>query len=287
VPTDAELLGRWPQVVLDQAANKSLVLVLGAGVSKNAVNGAGNTPPTWLTLLDELTETFATVGHKTYARKLVKQGKLLEAAELLKGLAAEQGKEHDFLELIIRSVDGPTADPFEPASIHNAILDLTPLTIVTTNYDRILERAAGTGFSYLNADSDEIGRSVRVGRPIVIQMHGVVTEPQSLVLGRSDYTALRRAGAHALEVVQALFMTRTALFIGYSLSDPDIQLLLENILGGREGPGSHYILSPKLRTHEVKLLKYCYGLVPIQYQDTVEVTRMMELLGGAVGGTIP
>jgi hypothetical protein len=283
MPTDAELLGRWPQVVLDQAASKSLVLVLGAGVSKNAVNGAGDTPPTWLTLLDQLTDVFATQGHKTYARKLVKQGKLLEAAELLRGLAIEQGKEQDFLEQIIRSVDGPIADPFQPATIHNAILDLNPFTIVTTNYDRVLERAAGTGYSYLSAKSDEIGRSVRVGRPIVIQMHGVVTEPPSIVLGRSDYTTLRRSGAHAFEVVEALFMTRTALFIGYSLSDPDIQLLLENVLGGREGPGSHYILTPRLRPHEAQLLGYCYGLAPIQYQDTSEVTRMMELLGGAIG----
>lgn len=287
MPTDAELLGRWPQVVLDQAASKSLVLVLGAGVSKNAVNGAGDTPPTWPTLLEQLTGAFAPQGHKTYARKLVKQGRLLEAAELLRGLAIEQGKEQDFLEHIIRSVDGPIADPFRPATIHNAILDLTPLTIITTNYDRVLERAAGTGFSYLNAESDEIGRSVRVGRPIVIQMHGVVTEPQSLVLGRSDYTTVRRSGAHALEVVEALFTTRTALFVGYSLSDPDMQLLLENVLGGREGPGSHYILSPKLRPHEAQLLRYCYGLAPIQYHDTSEVTRMMELLSGAIGGDIP
>ena len=78
---------------------------------------------------------------------------------------------------------------------------------------------------------------------MLVKIHGSVDDATNLVMTRSDYARLRRLGAHVLEVLQALFLTKTALFVGYGFGDPDVQLLLENVMGARGEVAAHYLLT--------------------------------------------
>ncbi len=92
-----------------------------------------------------------------------------------------------------------------------------------------------------------------------MKLHGTVDDESQIVLTRSDFSRVRRDGAHVLEVLQSLFLTRTAIFVGYGFADPDIQLIFENILGARGGPAAHYWLTgdkmPSQRVILEKLLR--------------------------------
>ncbi|MBY0585805.1 SIR2 family protein, partial [bacterium] len=54
---------------------------------------------------------------------------------------------------------------------------------------------------------------------------------------RSQYFEQRRVYGNFFRVLDALFLSSSLLFIGYSLSDPDIQLVLEN--ANIAAPASH------------------------------------------------
>ena len=71
-----------------------------------------------------------------------------------------------------------------------------------------------------------------------------------------------------MEVLQALFLTRPALLLGYRLQDPDIQLLLENVFGGRGLTPAHYMLvSDATPDYEQEVLRINYGMNTLLYED--------------------
>ena len=200
---------------------------------------------------------------------------------MVRALARKGGKEQDFLRKIARLTDGPSTALFQPRPLHDTLLRLEPDVLVTTNYDRILERATRNGYQVHRYDSLTGADDVRSGEPVLLKIHGSVDSPSEMILTRSDYSRLRRVGAASLEVLQALFLTRTALFIGYSFNDPDIHLLLENVMGARGGIPAHYILTAKsIPAYVEAIYGYSYGTTVIKYGagDYAELERMVELL---------
>jgi hypothetical protein len=284
---DATLLKRWPEHLIEQVAARNFVLVIGAGASKSCVNASGKTPPNWEELLNKLIATHTAGISRTAAKSAVARGDYLEAAELLRVKAKAKGKEQDFLSLIAEQTDGGqrTEQQFQPSSLHGTLLRLDPHVLITTNYDKILERATSNGYKLHMYNSTNLGSELRAGSPLLIKIHGTVDHSQDLILTRSDYTRLRREGAHALEVVQALLLTRPALFIGYSFSDPDVHLILENILGATGSVPSHYLLTgDSIPQHVREIYGYCYGTSVVSFTsgDFGEMNRMLELLAEAV-----
>lgn len=284
---DATLLRRWPAHLVKQIVAGNFVLVVGAGVSSASRNDAGESPPNWTTLITRLANELLTAKPKTVVRDLVAKGRLLEAAELIRARAKAAGKEEDFLHLIAQLTSGGTAerDKFKPGPLHDSLMTLEPEIIVTTNYDKLLERATNNGYNVHAYTSTSLGRDVRSGNPSIVKVHGSIDDGSKIILTRSDYARLRREGAEVLEVLQALFLTRTALFLGYSMGDPDIQLLLENVLGARGQVAAHYLLSSKaLPEFQRDVFEYCYGttLVPFADGDYAEMAHMVALLGTEV-----
>jgi hypothetical protein len=282
VASDKTLLKRWPEDLLERVTSKNFVLVVGAGMSRNCTNAAGTSPPSWDELLRGLVAVFTTGAVRSSARKLVDQGRYLDAAELLRSRARTQAKEQDFLKRIATVTDGGTkaAEQYQPCQIHQTLLALEPDVLLTTNYDRVLERATRNGYNVHAYDSTTLARDVRLGTPVLVKVHGSVDSASKIVLTRSDYTRLRREGAHALEVLQALFLTRMALFVGYGFNDPDIHLLLENVLGARGDVPAHYLLTGVIPAYQREAYQFSYGTAAVTYAqgDYAEMQRMLELL---------
>jgi hypothetical protein len=281
---EVTLLKRWPAHLLKQIVSGNFVLVVGAGVSGASTNDAGESPPNWTTLIGRLASELLTAGPKRAVRDLIAKGRLLEAAELIRARSRAAGKEEDFLHLIARLTSGGTPEPdkFKPGPLHDSLMTLEPEIIVTTNYDKLLERATNNGYNVHAYTSNSLGRDVRSGNPSIVKVHGSIDDGSKIILTRSDYARLRRDGAEVLEVLQALFLTRTALFVGYSMGDPDIQLLLENVLGARGQVAAHYLLGSKaLPEFQRDVFEYCYGTTVVPYADGdyAEMAKMVAILG--------
>jgi hypothetical protein len=118
----------------------------------------------------------------------------------------------------------------EESALHRLIVELDFPVIYTTNYDRNLEVAYeihGRDFVKV-ANARDISR-VRSDVTQIIKYHGDFDEDASLVLTETDYFD-RLSFDSPLDVkFRSDALGRTILFIGYSLSDMNIRLLLHRL----------------------------------------------------------
>lgn len=260
----------WSEVLVDRIAHQDFVLFIGAGLSSNSQNSAGDSPPRWKGLLEALRDKFAGTSPSVLkeVNRAMRTGDLLLAAELLENYCEAKGRLDDFRAEIARLTDGGQESHlvFQKNGLHDLISDLFPRIIVTTNYDKILERHFQAGYKTLTYEQDDIASHVRQGKFLLVKLHGSVDDPAKMILTRMDFTRLRQSGRNTLDTLEALLLTKTALFVGYSLDDPDLRLLLENQFGAKGSRPGHFLLASTKTSHAQRhLLKKAYGVNVVEY----------------------
>lgn len=278
------MTSQWPEHLVERIAAQDFVFVIGAGASAGCVNDQGASPLGWKDLLLSLGKKVVLDPNlQRDVNELIERLDYLNAAELIRFSANGSAKGTDLLKEIQKATDGPRNHTYGAGSLQQALLDLSPSIVVTTNYDRIWERASANGYALHSYYSMGLGRALRSGDPVLIKMHGGVDEIEKIILSRSDYASVRQQGAHAFDVLRALFMTRTALFVGYGFADPDLQLVLEDVVGTQGGPASHYwLIGDDLPSHMKEVYPQNYGVQPLFYKahDYADCeNRLKELVG--------
>jgi hypothetical protein len=126
-----------------------------------------------------------------------------------------------------------------PSALHNAVARLGAPVLLTTNFDTLLEQAIqqteGVPPDAIIEDA-HIGLIDEARRTTVAKLHGCVSLMSSIVLTRDDYEVYLERHPAMVAYVQALLATRTFLFVGYSLTDPDLRLIYSAI---RRALGRH------------------------------------------------
>ena len=142
-------------------------------------------------------------------------------------------------------------DALEPSDVHRALVELPTHFFVTTNYDQLLERAYAekhAGKRSLNTFTfRQVGQAASClfrNKPFVLHVHGdAKTEPDRIVLTEKDYRLLIQNEAGFQSLLQTLFTTFTVVFVGTSLNDIDVRLLLGFIHSSFHGKTpTHYAL---------------------------------------------
>ena len=138
---------------------------------------------------------------------------------------------------------------FQPADIHDNLSRVDSRFVLTTNFDKLYENRANQiqentvlVKTYYDGDvADVFRRSQRV----VLKVHGTIDSPDRTIFTRSQYALARRDHAHFYQLLRGLFVTHTHVFLGASLRDPDIQILLEDHAYRFEGSRPHFIVMPR------------------------------------------
>ncbi len=235
----------WPPSLVDRIVANQWVLFIGSGVSTSCTNDAGDSPPTWEGLLTELCDLIADRDRRDVGKELIDRRAFLDAADHIRYTLADETKLSSYQQTIRAAVDGPPGDKFAPSTLFGTLLNLEPKVVFTTNYDKLFEIASKNGFAAHPVTSSNLGDDLRQGEPVLIKLHGSTDAINDIVLTRSDYARLRRTGRDVFDALRALSLTSTILFVGYSLDDPDIQLVLQAV--GRPGlsPEAHFLLAPE------------------------------------------
>ncbi|MEV3844866.1 SIR2 family protein [Aeromonas veronii] len=214
----------------------------------------------------------------------VKNGQnYLDIAEFCVGAMGDH-RYRDLMEFIF---DKDFSDEDIPES-YKALMDLSPKTIITTNYDRIPDRAGNGKYRiHTNKNASEASRNFANEKNIVFKIHGDITEQSSIVLKTTDYQKIINNNESTRNLLNSLLSTKKLIFVGFSLSDPHIEVILEKIKIINDGiPLSHYILLNEKSTFKISSFEKKYGVKIIPYEPSninhPEVTEFLRSLDNSI-----
>jgi hypothetical protein len=232
----------WPRALVEELASRRCIIFLGAGASagSKSLDDQTQSPPTWGNLLEGIKSIARDCTSKPIADGLIKKEKYLDAAEVLFGSINSA----DFASYIREVMAEPR---YQASDIHEHVLNLDPKIVVTTNYDDIYDNYCKSGkeqglYNVCKYYESHLVSDLRSPVRQIIKAHGCISDPSKIVLTRSQYFRERQSYPNFYRVLDALFLTNTLLFLGYSLSDPDIQLMLENSNITYKASHPHYAL---------------------------------------------
>jgi hypothetical protein len=253
-----------PASLVRHLTNGRCALFVGAGLSV----GAGL--PDWKKLLGSMITDVESEdesgGAGAELRRLVVAGKLLEVADHCRQRLGERR----YLELLGEQLRGGSGDIPEA---HRIITELPFNALVTTNYDKLFERAYDKCRGYLpkvvtSRQRENLGSLLFSGGFFILKAHGDIDDAASLVLTARDYREIIHANPAFDALFSALLMTRSTLFVGYSLSDPDFRLLFDRQLStfGENVP-ERYALMAGVGPIESDVLKRAANIKVLPYPE--------------------
>ena len=208
----------------EKAEQGKLVIFVGAGVSCN-VDGM----PSWNTLIQNMAKAInysrcSSCRHK--AEKCESTCFLKDdfsTDEFLKIPQYVFNKNQELYDRVLaESISAVTAD----APLSSAILDINPAHIITTNYDQLLESSKNIfceQYQVIVHDKDLLNADK--GK-YIIKRHGDISEPSSIVLKEQDYLDYSQKHVLIELFIKSLLTDHIVLFLGYSLNDYNIKLIL-------------------------------------------------------------
>jgi hypothetical protein len=282
-------LTKIPPFLIQAATDGRLVLLVGAGISKQANSKVSDILPNWPELIREirfiaLNEGSIDADDEARIERLILDGKYLIAAQTLR-----ERIDPNLFETFLRKrflLD------IKPGRIHRLFFKLRTSLIMTTNYDALLEKANLQVFGRdvrvaTPRDLDDVFRILKApwahDLPVIFKLHGTVFERESMVLGERDYYRLIYRQPHYRLALHTIFMTRAVLMMGFSFSDPDIT----DVIGEGMGGGGDFIVLPKGEKDriEIQRLRKTFGVEVIEYEPSdghAELAQLIESLAGAV-----
>ena len=212
-------------------ANSDCVLFLGSGVSmgEKDENGLPGAEELATDLFKEIKDSKPPlIGWER--RNLAKVSNLFE---IIKGKPA--------LDCYIK---GKISKVLEPLKFHKLVSQLPFKIIITTNYDLLLENQFDDIHKeYIKIVDAEDIKNWNEQKIIILKIHGCIDRSKELIISEDDYIKYLSKTSLFHDILKYLFCTKNVLFIGYSLSDINIKLILqtvEDVLGKRVK--QHYLI---------------------------------------------
>lgn len=191
-----------------------LVLFVGAGVSANS--GV----PTWKQLIDEMKKELPdSISYETDD---------LKVAQAYKDIRGEK-------EYLDKVKDVLRHNRVIPNPIHEAIFNLNPVHILTTNYDDLLEQELENEFKQYDIIREDLDLPNMIYSGALVKMHGDFSK-NNIVLTETDYYNYSKNFPLIRAFIQSVFATKLVVFIGFSFNDLNLKMILnevKNILGER------------------------------------------------------
>jgi hypothetical protein len=241
------------QLALQEQVLESLSDLIGRGEAILLVGSGCSRPmlPSWSELVEELAGLAHGCIPGGYALPDHAEDELEQLQHIVEAVRSQQDEhrclerlEQKLVQLFHMNESGPTP-------LHEVLVALPFRGFLTTNYDRLLERALGPydGDRAVDAQTDApvlVSRGVRaIADPTrsetVIHLHGTGNRPHGMVLTIEDYeqaygladsapgAGRQTRGPYARNILAALLMTRQIVFVGFGLRDPFLMRVLRDV----------------------------------------------------------
>jgi hypothetical protein len=218
----AKYLTHFPKPLLDDLVNGRWLPVLGAGMSINATLA----PPAKMPLWPDLGKSFADE---------------LQDYSPTGVLDAISAYEHEFgrARLIERLAELLHINRVQPGLAHREFCSLPFDIVCTTNFDFLLEKQydferQDNRTVHPVVDEDQLSINVGAAGTLLLKLHGDLRHPKRLVVTEADYDGFLANYPLIATYLANQLITKTAVFVGYSLDDPDFRQIW-HLVGNRLG----------------------------------------------------
>jgi hypothetical protein len=277
-----------PKELTDSLAKGRCIALIGAGLSV----AAGY--PNWEKLLETLIERALSQGvispeKKTELEAMAKTTtKWLMVAQELNDSYGEGQFRNELAKVFEETMVSPT-------DAHELITRIPFEFIVTTNYDQLIENAYFPRLKripkiFTHQDTADFADALWKEEFFILKAHGDLQKKSSIILTERDYRRVVYSSPGYRALLAAIFTTKTVLFLGASLGDPEIQLLLRSLHDAFQGSGQyHFALLSKVDFSETEAAHWRknYQVRCITYEPSTghpEVVGFLKAILDSMGG---
>lgn len=232
-----------PRPLVDDIRSGNCIAIVGSGLSR-AADG-----PSWGDLVSRIAgdarSSHPTSPIHTEIGTCLQREDFVTASDLLLRVLGDQ--------LLADSVVHHVADPtLRPVVAHRYLRSLPFRSIITTNYDTLLERAAPAqgSFSVYWRQETEAHAAFQRGDRFLLKIHGDVNRRGQIVLARSQYQRLT-TDAHLQQLLRTMFGSCRPVWVGYGHRDLTLDLVAD--FNEAFGAGNGYALVPYSHAAESRL----------------------------------
>ena len=195
-----------------------------------------------LQFLKDLASLITEVAQQAEVMQCVDDADLLTACELVrKYLSAPVFKTEMLKEF--------SGNGYRPAKIHDDLSLVNSRLVMTTKLRQAVQNRANqlqdNTVIVKNYYDKDVADVFRRRDRVVIKVHGTIDAPDSTIFTRSQYALAEQITAIYTSCSLGIFVTHAFVFLGASMRDPDMQLLLEDHAYRFEGSRPHYIVMPE------------------------------------------
>lgn len=255
----------WPDNLVEELAYRRCLIFLGSGISATAKNDDGESPDTWGAFLDNVKSKMKNPSgdDKKFVEDMLKKQNYLLALQAIADLC-DSGEYSNYLK------SQYLRGKYKPSKVHELIKDLDSKIVVATNFDKLYEGLCHEPeyitFDY--TDTRSIIGSIKAPENIIIKAHGSIDDTEKLIFTAKQYYQAQEKYPEFYHLMTALFLTHTVVFFGYSLNDPDINLLLQFLHNTANSSCPHYMIDKKGNKPQlVKHWKDTYNVSLLEYGD--------------------
>ncbi len=235
-----------PKALIEQIKSKNVVLFLGSGASIGAKSSNGSNILSTQELADAISNKY--LGQNYIGKQL----------NYVSELAINESNLFEFQSFIY-----DIFEKFNPAEFHKKISLFPWNNIFTTNYDLIIERAYLSCRErvqelfpiYKNTPQTQIPKSEKTLQ--YYKLHGCINHISDnecpLIFTTDQYISYKKNRDRLFTRFQELSSDYPILFIGHSLSDPDIRFYLQQIESLQSAKPMSYLVAPAITPEEDRL----------------------------------
>lgn len=271
----------WPENLIEELAYRRCLIFLGSGISAMSKNDDGESPDTWGEFLHNIKSKMKnpTSEDTEFVEEMLEKQNYLLALQAISDLC-DSGEYSNYLKK--QYLRGG----YKYSKVHELIKDLDSKIVVTTNFDKIYESLCHEP-EYITFDytmTRSIIGSIKAPENIIIKAHGSIDDTEKLIFTAKQYYAAQEQYPEFYHLLTALFLTHTVIFLGYSLNDPDINLLLQFIHNTANTSCPHYMIDKKgNKPHIIRHWKETYNISLLEYGDDYsQLEESLEALRDSV-----
>lgn len=236
-----------PKPLIDQIKEGNVVLFLGSGASFGAKHPKNTPPPLGNQLSNLIVDKFLTDDYKNQSLQYTSEIAI---------------SEHDLF--TVQKYIYDLFEPFQPNEFHIKIPNYVWKSIITTNYDYIVERAYSQNKSSIQKLAKFIKNGERVRDKLTsvndlpfYKIHGCISdindENTPLILTPDQYITHKKNRDRLFNRIQELAYEYTFLFVGFSFADYDIRAILLELGKLKDGRPRSYLIGPNIKDAEARL----------------------------------